>query len=177
MHNHHPRTTTITTTTRRRIMSPRKKRKAPSSSGGSGGRGTKFKEEDEAELERDYESLTVRHTQVQERLATMTLPVPPGAAPRATKLLPAVSSSSEHTTTKQKSDTTITTSFLVPHQAPLRVKTDTHWDFVLKEMQWSVTNMVIFGVWCIVCISWKPLPVSNYLSHTGEPCCWSLLLL
>ena len=120
-------------------MSPRKKRKAPSSSGG--GRGTKFKEEDKAELERDYESLTVRHTQVQERLATMTLPVPPGAAPRATKLLSS-SSSSEHN--KQKSDTTTTTSFLVPHQAPLRVKTDTHWDFVLKEMQWSVTNMVIF---------------------------------
>ncbi|KAL7565038.1 hypothetical protein ACA910_020749 [Epithemia clementina (nom. ined.)] len=92
-------------------------------------------QEDDMAAEKEYESLCARKGQISNRLESISLPPQPGSAPRAMKVL--VGQSGDEKNSKLKG---ASTSVLVPHQVPLLVKTDTHWDFVMKEMQWLSTD-------------------------------------
>ena len=99
-----------------------------------------------ATVENEFESLVVRQEQVKQRLEAIALPPQPGPAPRATKIHTKVASigadsggGDEKPNNKGNGGgSSSSSSVLVPHQVPLLIKTDTHWDFVLKEMQWYV---------------------------------------
>ena len=111
-------------------------------------------------LETDYDAALARQQELQQKLQAIALPKPPPKASQHLSTVQAAGSKKkaggrqsarrpktdavEDTTSaqaKSNADANASSTTLPPHQVPMVIqKIDTHWDYILKEMQWLSTD-------------------------------------